>query len=59
MLDRYFDDYNHSMYESLGERYSDVPSYYPWRTAHAMFASRICAKIPLPCNKKYCFKGMS
>ena len=55
MLDSHFDDYNHSMYEPLGERYSDVPSYCLKKTAHATFASKICAKIPLPCNKKYDF----
>ena len=55
MLDSHFDDYSRSMYESLRERYSDVPSYCLKKTAHAMFASRICAKIPLPCNKKYGF----
>lgn len=34
-----------------------VRSYYPWKTAHDLYMSRLCRKEPLPCNKKVCFTG--
>ena len=39
----------------------DVKAYFPWKTAHDLYMSRLCRREPLPCNadgdEGVCFTG--
>ena len=39
----------------------EVKAYFPWKTAHDLYMSRLCRREPLPCNahgdEGVCFTG--